>query len=52
MRILFGMVLALSVQETGSEETGWQFLRRLDAQTKEYVLNPALLLEKLNRREG
>ncbi len=52
MRTLFGMVLAQSVARTGSEEAGFQFLRRLDAQTKEYVLNPALLLEKLNRREG
>ncbi|HEX5760914.1 MAG TPA: extracellular solute-binding protein [Thermoanaerobaculia bacterium] len=52
MRTLFAMVLALAVQETGNEEAGWQYLRRLDAQTKEYVLNPALLLEKLYRREG
>jgi iron(III) transport system substrate-binding protein len=52
MRTLFGMILARSVQETGSEDRGWEWLRRLDAQTKEYVQNPALLMEKLNRQEG
>ena len=52
MRTLFGMILARSVAETGSPEAGFEWLRRLDAQTKEYVLNPALLMEKLIRREG
>ncbi len=52
MRTLFGMVLASSVAETGSEERGWEWLRRLDAQTKEYILNPALMIEKLTRQEG
>ena len=52
MRTLFGMVLARSVAETGSPERGFEWLRRLDAQTKEYVQNPALLFTKLTRREG
>lgn len=52
MRTLFGMILARSIRETGSAEQGWSWLRRFDAQTKEYVQNPALLIEKLNRREG
>jgi len=52
MRTLFGMILSRSIQETGSPERGWQWLRRFDAQTKEYVQNPALLMEKLNRQEG
>jgi iron(III) transport system substrate-binding protein len=52
MRTLFGMILARSVQSTGSPDRGWQWLRRFDAQTKEYVQNPALLMEKLNRKEG
>jgi iron(III) transport system substrate-binding protein len=52
MRTLFGMILSRSVQSTGSPDRGWQWLRRLDVQTKEYVQNPALLMEKLNRREG
>jgi iron(III) transport system substrate-binding protein len=52
MRTMFGMILARSVAETGSPEAGFEWLRRLDAQTKEYVLNPALMIEKLIRREG
>jgi iron(III) transport system substrate-binding protein len=52
MRTLFGMILARSVAETGSPGRGFEWLRRFDAQTKEYVVNPALLMEKLNRREG
>jgi iron(III) transport system substrate-binding protein len=52
MRTLFGMILARSVRETGSTDRGFEWLRRLDAQTKEYVQQPALLIEKLNRQEG
>jgi iron(III) transport system substrate-binding protein len=52
MRTLYGMILASSIQETGNPERGWEWLRRFDAQTKEYVQNPALLMEKLNRQEG
>jgi iron(III) transport system substrate-binding protein len=52
MRTLFGMILARSVKQTGNPERGWQWLRGLDVQTKEYVQNPALLMEKLNRQEG
>lgn len=52
MRTLFAMVLARSLAATGSTRAGFEWLRRLDAQTKEYLQNPALLLEKLNRREG
>ena len=52
MRTMFGMILARAVEETGSEEAGFDWLRRLDGQTKEYVLNPALMIEKLVRQEG
>ena len=52
MRTAFGMVLARSIAETGSTEAGFDWLRRLDAQTKDYAVNPALLFEKLIRREG
>jgi iron(III) transport system substrate-binding protein len=52
MRTLFGMILAKSIQETGSPDRGWDWLRRLDAQTKEYVQNPVLMMEKLKRQEG
>ena len=52
LRTFFGMILARSVRRTGSPDEGWRWLARLDVQTKEYVLNPALMIEKLNREEG
>jgi iron(III) transport system substrate-binding protein len=52
MRAFFGMVLGRSLRETGDTAQGMAWLRRLDAQTREYVLNPALLYEKLSRGEG
>lgn len=52
MRTVFGMVLARSVAETGSPDRGFAWLRRLDIQTKEYLQQPALMIEKLNRQEG
>lgn len=52
MRTFFGMVLARSVEETDDTRAGFAWLRALDAQTKEYVLNPVLMIEKLVRREG
>jgi iron(III) transport system substrate-binding protein len=52
MRTIFAMILSRSVAETGSEEAGFEWLRRLDAQTRDYVQNPALLHEKLARQEG
>lgn len=52
MRTIFGMVMFRSITETGDTAQGYEWLRRLDAQTKEYVLNPALLYQKLARGEG
>ena len=52
MRAVWGMVLDQSVKRTGDTAAGWAWLRRLDAQTKEYVPNPALLSEKIARQEG
>ncbi|HUO85774.1 MAG TPA: extracellular solute-binding protein, partial [Thermoanaerobaculia bacterium] len=52
MRTFFGMVLARSVARTGSPTEGFRWLARLDRATKEYVLNPALMVEKLQRQEG
>jgi len=52
MRTFFGMVLVRSLAETGDTRQGFDWLRRLDGQTKEYVLNPVLMVEKLVRREG
>jgi iron(III) transport system substrate-binding protein len=52
MRAIFGAMIARSVTETGSPERGYEWLRRLDANTSEYTLNPTILYQKLGRREG
>jgi iron(III) transport system substrate-binding protein len=52
MRTIFGMVLARSIAEQGDVEAGFEWLCRLDSQTKEYVFSPALLFEKLTRQEA
>ena len=52
MRTIFGMIIQRSIRETGSPDAGFQWLRRLDANTREYTLNPTLLYQRLARREG
>jgi iron(III) transport system substrate-binding protein len=52
MRAIFGMIVLRGIRATGDTAAGFAWLRRLDAQTREYVLNPALLHQKLVRREG
>lgn len=52
MRTIFGMIIQRGIRATGDTAAGFDWLRRLDAQTKEYVLNPTLLYQKLARREG
>lgn len=52
MRTIFGMVIQRAVRETGDTQAGFDWLQRLDGQTREYVLNPTLLYQKLARREG
>jgi iron(III) transport system substrate-binding protein len=52
MRAFWGLIIDRGVQQTGDTAAGFAWLRRLDAQTKEYVSNPALLSEKIARQEG
>jgi iron(III) transport system substrate-binding protein len=52
MRAIFGMFVLRGLRATGDTAAGFEWLRRLDAQTREYVLNPALLHQKLVRQEG
>jgi len=52
MRTIFGMIMYRSIQQTSDTAAGFDWLRRLDSQTKEYVLNPAILYQKLARQEG
>lgn len=52
MRAIFGAIIARSVSRTGSPEAGYEWLRKLDANTREYTLNPTILYQKLGRQEG
>jgi iron(III) transport system substrate-binding protein len=52
MRAIWGLVLIRSIRETGDTSAGVAWLRRLDASTKTYALNPAILDAKLARAEG
>ncbi|HEU0013102.1 MAG TPA: extracellular solute-binding protein [Longimicrobium sp.] len=52
MRTIFGMVMHRSIAATGDTAQGYAWLRRLDANTREYVLNPTMLYQKLARQEG
>ena len=52
MRAIFGAIVARAVARTGSPEAGYDWLRKLDANTREYVLNPTILYQKLSRQEG
>ena len=52
MRAIWGAMIARAIDSTGSPEAGYEWLRRLDANVKEYTFNPTILYEKLRRQEG
>ena len=52
MRTIFCAMILRGLQETGSPEAGYRWLRGLDANTKDYVPNLTMLSQKLARREG
>lgn len=52
MRAVWGMIIERGLAQTGDTGAGFTWLRRLDAQTKEYVLNGPLLYQKIVRQEG
>ncbi|HWK89441.1 MAG TPA: extracellular solute-binding protein [Longimicrobium sp.] len=52
MRTIFGMIMHRSMAATGDTAQGYAWLRRLDGNTREYVLNPTMLYQKLARQEG
>jgi iron(III) transport system substrate-binding protein len=52
MRAVWGMIIERELRRTGDTAAGFGWLRRLDAQTKEYVLNGPILNQKLVRQEG
>lgn len=52
MRTIFAHIIYRESGGTGEPEAGYEWLLRLDAQTREYALNPTLLYQKLARQEG
>jgi iron(III) transport system substrate-binding protein len=52
MRAIFGGIILRSIAQTGKSDSGFAWLRALDAQTREYALNPTILYQKLGRQEG
>jgi len=52
MRAIFGAIMARSIAQTGRPDAGYEWLRKLDANTREYTLNPTILYQKLGRQEG
>lgn len=52
MRAIFGMIILRGINSTGDTAAGFDWLRRLDTQTRDYPLNPALLHQQLTREEG
>ena len=52
MKSVFAAMVARFHAETGSVEPGYEWLRRLDANTKAYAASPATLMLMLARQEG
>jgi len=52
MRAIFAAQIIRGWNATHGPDSGYAWLRNLDASTKEYVANPALLYQKLGRQEG
>jgi iron(III) transport system substrate-binding protein len=52
MRAIFGAMIWRFYKDTGSPEQGYDWLRRLDANVKEYTADGTLLMQKLARQEG
>jgi iron(III) transport system substrate-binding protein len=46
------MIIERGIKQTGDTAASFAWLRRLDGQTKEYVLNSTLLDQKIVRQEG
>jgi iron(III) transport system substrate-binding protein len=52
MWTIFSHIIYRESEGTGDPTAGYEWLLRLDAQTREYALNPTLLYQKLARQEG
>ena len=52
MRAIFGAMIWRFYKDTGKTDQGFDWLRKLDANVKEYTADGTLLMQKLGRREG
>ncbi len=52
MRAIFSAMIWRFYRETGSSELGYEWLRRLDANTKSYPANPTLMYLQIARQEA
>ncbi len=52
LRIIFSSIIAQSVKNYGTDENGFQWLRRLDANTKAYTPDPTQMYLRLAREEA
>ncbi|MEP6802557.1 MAG: extracellular solute-binding protein [Acidobacteriota bacterium] len=52
MRAIFGLILARSIEKSGTTAQGFDWLKRLDGQTKSYEMNASVLVQRIARREG
>jgi len=52
MRAVWGLIIERGLKQSGDTGAGFSWLRRLDAQTREYTLNETILDQKIVRQEG
>jgi len=52
MRAVWGLIIERGLRQSGDTGVGFAWLRRLDAQTREYTLNETILDQKIVRQEG
>ncbi len=52
MRIIFSALIQREARKSGSVDAGFDWLRRLDANTKDYAADPTQLYLKIAREEG
>jgi len=52
MRAIFSGIMLREMGSDGNPRRGYEWLRKLDSNTKEYVINQVLLMQKLGRQEG
>lgn len=52
MRVIYSAMIANSVKNTGNEEEGFEWLRKLDANTSSYAADPTQMYIKLSGNEA